>query len=765
MQQMFQRAGYFIGRHTRLVAVAIVLLVVLGAVGAGRIDLSSGIETLVDTDSEAYHKFLKLEENFGSSQVVLLVSADSIDPIIQPDNLRAFDRVAKALRGEPRITSVVNPVDALRQAFSQGGGELFIDDTAAVRNVLLDPETGAVRGSFAPLFPQGRNALFVVTLPAELDRDEQTEISDATEAAVAAAGFTGVEALVTGLPAVASALEDTLVPSLGITLLVAMALMFVVLAILFPVQSRFYWRWLALGSVFVGIIYAFGVIGWAGQALSIGSLTVFPIIVGLGVDYAIQFHNRYDEEFRRAQSAREGLALTMRHIGSATGLAVIAVVLGAIGLLTSATPLIKDFAFTLLFGVVAAWAGAFLVVPIVLHWHYQRRVGRPAGGATAHADSAMEYSRSQRLLGSIGRWVVRHPLIVLPVALLLTIGGFLVDGEIGVKANQEEFLSPDIPAVRGLLKLQSATGGLFNFNLIIEADNVARPDVVQWVDGLRPRLLDAFPGVVTQVTSYTDALRRANGETLPSSEEEIRNVLSHLPEANRKALVNDSFTVANVPLVLTGVMIDELGPLAKALEQQVTDAPPGTTVTVSGFPLVIASIFDALTSGRLRVTLLSILLIFGGLFLLYRFNLLKALFVTVPVALVVGWASGLMWAAGIDFSPLTVTIGVLIVGIGAEFSILVLARYYEELERGASSEEAMVEAVMRIGRAVVASGVTAMAGFGALLAATDFPILQDFGLVTAINIGFSIIAALVVMPTLVVLVHGWWLRRQKAPGA
>ena len=402
------------------------------------------------------------------------------------------------------------------------------------------------------------------------------------------------------------------------------------------------------------------------------------------------------------------------------------------------------------------------MIPTVLHWHYRRRTVVTADSAATSTNHAVESAAAQRFLRGMVQWAIRRPLVVLPVAVLLTVGGFLVDGDIGVKTNQEQFLSSDIPAVRGLLKLQEASGGSTNLNLIVEADNVARPEVVRWVDGIRPRLVEAFPDLVIQVSSYADAVRRVHDDKIPDTETKIRNGLSHLPEASRKSLINDAYTAANVPLVLTEVPPDEVNDVVKAISEQLEDAPAGTTVTVSGFPLIIAEIFDALTTGRLRITLLSILIIFGGLLLLYRLNPLKAGFATLPMVLIVGWASGLMWVAGIDFSPLTATIGALVVGIGAEFAILVLARYYEEMSKGSSSEEAMVEAVTTIGRAVVASGVTAMAGFGALLSATDFPILQDFGIVTAINIGFSIIAALLVMPTMVVLVHGRWLRMQSA---
>lgn len=775
MRFLFDWLGNQITRRGILVGLFVVVLTVVGATGATRIGLETGFNTMVSADSEAFRRFEKLEQNFGSSRAVLLVQGGSLDDVIQPENLQAFDAVAGMFRDDARVLSVVNPTEAVRQALVQGAAAFVGEDAAdaaaeeALQNpeyvklVLLDPETGRIRDSFEPLFPQGENAMLVLTLRPGLEESEQTAVSNAMQDAVGGAGFTGVEVLITGFPAVSAALQESMVSSLAITLSVALGLMLLTLTLLFPVRGHLGWRWLALLGVGFGVVYAFGFMGFVGQSLNIGSLAVFPILVGLGVDYAIQFHNRYDEEHRRGRSLRVVLIRTLRTIGLTTGLALIAVVLGALGLMTSPTPIIRDFAFTMMFSLAAAWVSAFLVVPTILYWRDRNR-GADNENGDPDADSAhltdWLYRAMQTGLRRMARWAIRHPAVILPAAVAFTVLGFAVDGRIGVDTNEADFLSDDLPAIQGVKRLDEVTGGTVTLSVIVEAPEVTNPAVVDWIDGLGPRLLEAFPQDIVEVTSFIDTLHRVFGDEIPDSREAVTQALGALPDSQRKSVITDDYSAAKVSVTVGDLPTDRVNEFVEQLEEHLKDGPPGTEVTVAGLPLIMAEAWIGLTRDRLRVTFLSIGIILGGLVLLYRLNVVKALFATVPMVLIVGWASAFMWATGIDFSPLTATVGALIVGIGAEYGILILSRYQEGLDRDMTPEDAMVDSVQHVGRAVVASGVTTMAGFAALLSAMDFPVFQNFGFVSAINIGFSTYSAVVVMPTLVVLVHGWWWRRK-----
>jgi predicted RND superfamily exporter protein len=85
--------------------------------------------------------------------------------------------------------------------------------------------------------------------------------------------------------------------------------------------------------------------------------------------------------------------------------------------------------------------------------------------------------------------------------------------------------------------------------------------------------------------------------------------------------------------------------------------------------------------------------------------------------------------------------------------VLLAARYHEERTAGGSLGDALRRAYARTGVAVVASGVTAIAGF-AVLVFTDIRMLRDFGLVTVFDLGVALLGVLLVLPAALVWAEG-----------
>ncbi|NOQ33574.1 MAG: MMPL family transporter, partial [Methanosarcinales archaeon] len=141
-------------------------------------------------------------------------------------------------------------------------------------------------------------------------------------------------------------------------------------------------------------------------------------------------------------------------------------------------------------------------------------------------------------------------------------------------------------------------------------------------------------------------------------------------------------------------------------------------------------------------------LILGGLFLLYR-DWLKAAIPVLTMILVIGWSSGVMYALGIDYTPMTATLGALILGIGSEYAVMMMERYFEERGKGLVPIEAIRISTGKIGTAITASGLTTLAGFSALLA-SPFPLNRNFGIITVIAVLLALIASFFVFPVLVV---------------
>jgi predicted RND superfamily exporter protein len=71
---------------------------------------------------------------------------------------------------------------------------------------------------------------------------------------------------------------------------IAVAIMIVILLVLFHVR----WRLLPLIVVLVGVIWAFGLAGFLGIPLTIVTIAGLPVMIGIGIDYAIQMHARVE---------------------------------------------------------------------------------------------------------------------------------------------------------------------------------------------------------------------------------------------------------------------------------------------------------------------------------------------------------------------------------------------------------------------------------------------------------------------------------------
>ena len=87
---------------------------------------------------------------------------------------------------------------------------------------------------------------------------------------------------------------------------------------------------------------------------------------------------------------------------------------------------------------------------------------------------------------------------------------------------------------------------------------------------------------------------------------------------------------------------------------------------------------------------------------------------------------------------------------------MVERRYQEEREAGAGPERALELTYASTGAAVLASGATAIAGFAAVIA-SNIEMLRQFGLVTVVDLGVSLLGVMIVLPAALV-----WAERHGA---
>jgi RND superfamily putative drug exporter len=97
---------------------------------------------------------------------------------------------------------------------------------------------------------------------------------------------------------------------------------------------------------------------------------------------------------------------------------------------------------------------------------------------------------------------------------------------------------------------------------------------------------------------------------------------------------------------------------------------------------------------------------------------------------------------------------VLVLGASTDYALLLVARYREELRRHEDRHEAMAIAMRRAGPAIIASGLTVVAGMLCLLAA-DSADISGLGPVAAIGIAVGLLAMITLLPALLVITGRW----------
>ena len=229
-----------------------------------------------------------------------------------------------------------------------------LDDPDFVSALVFDPSRGATtpKARFAYLFPSSESAAIQVRLKPGLSDAERERATALVRSAVRMPDFALRNAegyTVTGVPVLAEDLADALAGSVARLLLVAVVVMAAVLALVFRRRMRL----VPLAVALAGVALTFGLMALVGAPLTMASIAVLPVLLGLGVDYAIQYQARIGDPPTPAaveRAARTGLPTIAT--------AALATAAGFLVLLLSPVPMVRGFGALLVVGVGLAFACA-----------------------------------------------------------------------------------------------------------------------------------------------------------------------------------------------------------------------------------------------------------------------------------------------------------------------------------------------------------------------------------------------------------------------
>ena len=788
MQRFWSNLAVQLGKHAILVSVILLVITVGLGFGITKLQFATGQDSYLNDSDQVAKDNLVYQRLFGGQAMLTVISMQkghTVDELFTAKGRRQFERFHDTLLKGGKVHGVITPLSILEfsdalvsspdgnptssiagkallaaQAKETPGSpaaearardsvatiqrlnavpvaERTLDNPAWVKFLIYD-NRGHVRKVLRSFIPDAHHAQAITRLPGNASIEREGASSDATQAAAAKLSFPNTAIVTTGAAVLLKDLNDYLRGGMMTLGGIAVLIMVVILLAFFAVR----WRLLPLLVVLVGVVWAFGLAGYLGIPLTIVTIAGLPVMLGIGIDYAIQMHARVEEEVV-VDRAEHPIQETARNLGPALLVVTFDAIFAFAALRFAKVPMIRDFGLLLAVGI-AAICICSIILPLAILGI--REFKSPTKGRDFRE-------------GPLGQLTVRLGSIPASFAVafaiasvVIFVGGVLVESKLTLQTDPVQWVNQKSQVIKDIHQVEKETGGTSELGVYATSHDVFSDKFVAFTHAFTRRQLAQHPKRLLTgssiETAVGDIIDDVPGATdLPPSGADVKAAFDVAPADLRKSVVAENGTAFNIVFRTGPGSLEQRAPIVREI-RATTHPPAGIRATPSGLAVIGVGLLDNLEANRVELTYLAILFVF--LFLAARLrSIIRSLLSLVPVLIAVGVASLVAYAFSFKLSPMTAVGGPLVVAACTEFTSLILLRFVEERRRGLEPKEAIDVAAARTGRAFVVSGLTAVAGV-AVLSFSSLPLLRDFGRIVAMNVSVALLSALIVLPPMLV---------------
>ena len=365
---LFDKLSGFQYKHAGTVLIiTLIFTLLVGVFGVTKVAMESDLSKMYPQDLEIFKLADKVNDNFGSSDASFILiriedgKKGGVYDIRDPKVIEFVTDIQKNLEEE----EMVEDVKSLGMIFEQ----MAIPSTLEQSKLILSNVPGADN------FFNDDYSSTIIMINSDFGRGEEKikELDERTKEIVSeAAKPDGVEVYITGTPQIRIMILDLLVKDAIFTLGLAGVIIF---ALLIVMQKSFTKAFLIFSPLAFGLFWTLGIMGLLGIKLSIATVGIGAMILGLGIEYGVFIVSRYHEE-RNGKSSMESLRTTVNEVGSSISGSGTTTIAGFLALGLSAIPLLRDLGFSLALGIACSLLSAVLINPAMIileerleHWY------------------------------------------------------------------------------------------------------------------------------------------------------------------------------------------------------------------------------------------------------------------------------------------------------------------------------------------------------------------------------------------------------------
>ena len=352
---------------------------------------------------------------------------------------------------------------------------------------------------------------------------------------------------------------------------IAVAIMVVILLLLFKVR----WRLLPLLVILVGVVWAFGLAGYLGIPLTIVTIAGLPVMLGVGIDYAIQMHARVEEEAVLDRSEHP-IQETARNLGPALLVVTFDAIFAFAALHFAKVPMIRDFGLLLAVGI-AAICLCSIILPLAIL------------GIREHRSPTTGKDFREGALGKIVVFLGRVPSgFAIPLAIasvVIFVWGISVEDDLTLQTDPVQWVNQDSQAIKDLNAVEEATNSTSELGVFVQSDDVFSDETVQFVHDFTRDQLASYDGALLTgssiETSVGDLITVPGATDIAPTGDEVRAAFDVAPDDLKASTVSPEATDMNIVFRAGPSSLEDRAPIVQNIRDN-TETPEGISLTPSG---------------------------------------------------------------------------------------------------------------------------------------------------------------------------------------
>lgn len=491
-----------------------------------------------------------------------------------------------------------------------------------------------------------------------------------------------IDVRISGMPYIRTLNSLNITQEMGIFVVGALLITAIIFFFFF---RSFRATFITLLVVGIGVVWAFGFIGWFRYEITVLSALIPPLIIVIGVPNAVFLINKYQQEVKKHGNQAKSLQRVISKIGNATLMTNITTASGFATFVFVKSQLLREFGILASVNIISIFILALLIIPIIYSF-----MPLPEKKHLNH----LEKRWMENVVNWMERTVKRDRIGIYITTVIVIILGIIGLYKIRVSGSLIEDMPRSKQFYKDIKFFENEFGGIMPLEILIDTKKekgVMKLSTLKKIEKLN-ETIETFPELskpisINNLVKYSkQAYYNGNPKyyQLPTSQEKAY-ILSYTKNSAKNSSMLNNFVdstgrYARITTFMKDIGTDKMDIIQERLNAVIKKnfSNDRFNVSLTGKALVFLKGTNYLIKNLVISLSLAILLI--SIFMAWMFRSPQMILISlIPNMLPLLITAGLMGFFDIPIKPSTILVFSIAFGISVDDTIHFLAKYRQEL--------------------------------------------------------------------------------------